>query len=713
MTTARTSTSADAALVYHARGWKPVPVSRKTKRPVGRRWQTGPFDPAQFNGNEQNVAIQLGEVSGGLVDVDLDTMSAVGLAPEFLPATGAIFGRQSKPCSHQLYTTDLCATEKLAVIAYKEFVDGRPSRVLVELRIGGGTKGATTIFPPSMHMSGEVVQWVGDGEPARVPGNELKRAVLKLAVTCLLRPRYPGQGSRHEGALVLGGLLARSGWSADDIRHVVEVLARSAGDDDVRDRIVAATGAVSVKANGHDVAGLTRFAEVWGKDAADTLGRWFAWREHRRDGKGAGLEDTVALDFAEQHAEAFRYVAASSQWLRWDGSRWQPEDTLAAFDAARKLCRPAGDAKAKTVAAVITLARSDRRLAATVDQWDANPMLLNTRCSTVDLTTGTARTPERGDYMTKQTGTWAAEPGTPHPLGTGFLDKVTGADQNLIGFLQRFAGYCLTGHTREHVLAFLYGRGANGKSVFIGTLARIMRDYAITAPTDMLLASKHDRHPTEIARLKGARLVIAQETQKGRRFDEAKLKMLTSSDRLSGRFMRQDLFDFDPTHKLIVAGNHKPSLASVDEAIRRRLLLTPFTVEIPVAERDPDFAKKLVSEYPAILRWMVDGCLEYLRDGLKVPRRVQEASEEYFSAQDTLEQWLADCIDRRDSRAFTTTRVLFTSWKTWNEQRNMRPGTEKAFASDLADKGYEQHRMAYGRGFKGLRLHTDLGKGSA
>jgi len=262
MTTARTITIADAALAYHARGWKPVPVSRKTKKPIGMGWQKRPFDLAQFNGNAQNIAIQIGAVSGGLIDVDLDTMLAVGLAPEFLPPTGAIFGRQSKPCSHHLYMTDLCATEKLAAIAYKEFVDGRANQVLVELRIGGGTKGAATVFPPSMHTSGEVVQWVSDGEPARVPGNELKRAVLKLAVACLLEPRYPGQGSRHEGALVLGGMLARSGWSADDIRHVVEVLGRRVGDDDVPDRIIAATSAVNVKANGHDVAGLTRFGFV-------------------------------------------------------------------------------------------------------------------------------------------------------------------------------------------------------------------------------------------------------------------------------------------------------------------------------------------------------------------------------------------------------------------------------------------------------------------
>ena len=703
------ATIADAALDYHRRGWKPVPVSRQTKKPIGKGWQKRPFNPAQFNGNDQNVAVQLGEVSGGLADVDIDSTLAIGLAPEFLPATAAVFGRRSKPASHEFYVTDLYKSEKKAAIQYKEYIDGRPGPVVVELRIGADGKGAATTVPPSMHVTGELVQWVRDGEPARVAGDALKRAVLQLAVATLLLPRYPNQGSRHEGACVIGGVLARAGWSAHDIAHVVTVVARAAGDDEVRDRVTAAAGAVNVKANGHDVPGLERLCEVWGEELADTLKHWLKLRELRAD-KGLGLEDRVALDFAAQHADELRYVAKSSQWMHWIGTCWQPEDTLKAFDRSRTLCRAAGDADAKTVAAVVTLARSDRRLAATAEQWDADPMRLQTTRTTIDLRNGFEYPPERSHYITKQTGTYLAPPGTPHPLWTGFLDLITEADQTLIGFLQRLSGYCLTGLVREQVLAFLYGLGGNGKGVFVNTLAKIMGDYAITAPIEMFLASKHERHPTEIARLKGARLVIAQETQKGRRWDETKLKALTGGDRLSGHFMRQDFFDFEPTHKLIITGNHKPSLSAVNEAIRRRLLLTPFNIVIPVEQQDRDFATKLVPEHPAILRWILDGCLEWQRDGLLVPQRVREASEQYFANQDTLEQWLADCVDNRDPRAFTTTRALYTSWKIWSEARGMRPGSEKGFVDELATKAHEQKRFNWGRGFLGLQLHAnDLG----
>jgi P4 family phage/plasmid primase-like protien len=702
-------TVAAAAAAYHARGWKPVPVNRKTKKPIGSGWQKRPFDPAQFNGNAENVAIQFGADSGGLTDVDLDCNDAIFLAQHFLPPTDAIFGRRSKPCSHMLYVTDLHKIERRAAIQFKEHTDGRQGPVIVEVRIGADSKGAATVFPPSMHSAGELVQWEREGEPARVGGTDLKHAVFKLAVACLLKQHYPGQGSRQEGALVIGGVLARAGWSTNEIEHLIEVVASAVGDDEVPKRVNAATNAVDLKANGKNVAGLARCREVWGQDVADTLGKWLGGSAVRQ-AKGAGLEDSIALDFAERHADDYRYIAASSQWMRWAETRWQTEDTLAAFDDSRKLCRQAGDAKAKTVAAVTALARSDRRMAATADQWDSNPMLFNAARSTIDLATCEERPPDRADYITKQAGTWVAQTGTPHPLWTGFLDRVTNADEHLIGFLQRLAGYCLTGLTREHMLAFLYGPGANGKGVFVNTTARIMGAYAISAPMEMFLASKLDRHPTEIARLKGARLVVAQETTKGRRWDETKLKNLTSSDPLSGHFMRQDYFDFYPTHKLLITGNHKPSLSSINEAIRRRLLLVPFTVEIPPEERDPDFAAKLVPEHPAILRWMVDGCLEWQRDGLNVPGCVREASDAYFADQDTLQQWIDDWIDARDPRAFTPTRQLFGSWKGWAEQRNMQAGTERAFAQSLAEKGYHPHRTPSARGFNGIRLKPHDGE---
>jgi hypothetical protein len=266
---------AHVAEAYAKRGWKPVPVSRKTKRPIGKEWQKRPYHLKQFNGNAQNVGIQFGAVSSGLCDVDLDCIEAIGLAPEFLPHTDAVFGRNSKPSSHMFYITDLFNTEKKAV---RQFEDGHGQMVL-ELRTGGNNKGAHSDVPPSMHTTGEMVEWVRDGEPTKVDGEELKRAVLKLAVAVLLKRYYPAQGSRHEGALVIGGVLARAEWSKDEIEHLVRVVSQAADDEEVEDRVTAAGSAVDRKANGEDIPGLPRLREKWGDDVATPLAKWLDWRE--------------------------------------------------------------------------------------------------------------------------------------------------------------------------------------------------------------------------------------------------------------------------------------------------------------------------------------------------------------------------------------------------------------------------------------------------
>ena len=213
---------------------------------------------------------------------------------------------------------------------------------------------------------------------------------------------------------------------------------------------------------------------------------------------------------------------------------------------------------------------------------------------TVDLKTGQSYAPRREDYCTKAA---ACDPGGECPFWWEFLERVTAGNQELESYLQRVVGYCLTGRTTEHVMFFVYGTGANGKSVFINTISGMMGDYAATAPMDTFLDSKVERHPTELAMLRGARLVVAIETEEGRRWSEAKLKALTGGDKITARFMRQDFFEFTPKFKLMVAGNHKPSLRSVDEAIRRRLHLIPFTVTIPPEDRDEHLADTLKNEW--------------------------------------------------------------------------------------------------------------------
>jgi putative DNA primase/helicase len=365
----------------------------------------------------------------------------------------------------------------------------------------------------------------------------------------------------------------------------------------------------------------------------------------------------------------------------------------------RQLC------SARTIAAVERLARSDPRLAATVEQWDRDPWLFNTLAGTVELRTGRIREHRREDYITKLS---EISPGGECPRWMAFLHTVTAGDLELASFIQRMLGYTLTGSTQEQCLFFLWGPGANGKSVLLTTVAGILGDYHTTAPIETFTASQSERHPTELAGLMGARLVTAVETEEGRRWAESKLKALTGGDKIAARFMRQDFFEFTPQFKLMIAGNHKPGLRSVDEAMRRRIHLIPFTVTIPKEKRDPQMSEKLRAEWPGILHWMIEGCLAWQRHGLDPPAAVRNATAAYLEAEDAIGTWIAECVTRNPQRS-ESTEALFGSWKVWAERSGEYTGTQTALAHKLEKQGFEpardkDHNGARRRGFRGLHV---------
>jgi putative DNA primase/helicase len=424
-------------------------------------------------------------------------------------------------------------------------------------------------------------------------------------------------------------------------------------------------------------------------------------------------DDALALEFTKRHGDDARFNAAWGHWLLWDGKVWRRDETLKVFNLARGVCREQSAncedkrlssriASAMTVSAVERLARADRKHAATIDQWDADPWLLNTPGGAVDLRTGRLRPTERGDYATKIT---AATPGGDCPRWRSFLSRITDGDEELQKFLQRMTGYALTGVTREHALFFLYGLGANGKSVFLNTIAGMLGDYAKTAPIEAFIDSKNERHPTDLAGLQGARLITAVETEDGRRWAESKLKALTGGDRIAARFMRGDFFEYTPQFKLLVAGNHKPGLRTVDEAMRRRMNLIPFGATIPPEERDLQLLEKLRNEWGGILQWAIDGCLAWQNEGLRAPSAVSEATKDYLAAEDALARWMEDRTEKCDG-AWVSATALFTDWKTWAESNREYVGSQKRFSENLAARGFAQVRTRAARGFGGVRLQT-------
>jgi len=423
-------------------------------------------------------------------------------------------------------------------------------------------------------------------------------------------------------------------------------------------------------------------------------------------------DDALALSFTVRYAEDWRYCAAWGKWLVWTGTHWQPDETLLVHHLIRSICREAAvkvdshrlAAKllaSSTVGGVDRLARSDRRHASTSNEWDADLFALNTPGGVVDLRTGRLRAHERADRMTKLA---TATPAGACPRWLAFLADVTGGDTDLQGYLQRMVGYCLTGATSAHALFFLYGTGANGKSVFVNTLATILGDYATSAPMDTFMEARGDRHPTDLAGLRGARFVASIETEQGRRWNESKVKAITGGDKVSARFMRQDFFEYVPQFKLVIAGNHKPSIRNVDEAMKRRLHLIPFTVTVPPERRDGRLTERLLAERDGILAWAVEGCLAWQRDGLKPPACVVSATEEYFEAEDALGQWIEErCLLAKTHREGVS--ELFADWRDWAERAGEYVGSVKRFSELMATRKFEKCRLTGGaRALAGISL---------
>lgn len=414
------------------------------------------------------------------------------------------------------------------------------------------------------------------------------------------------------------------------------------------------------------------------------------------------LQQIEAVDGSDDFlADRFIECAPHLRWspgLGWmvdDGVVWARDDALQRYNCARQVCRAIaagvaaggkdGEAKrissSRTVNAVLTMAQSDRKMMVHVEQWDIDPMLLNTPCGVVDLRTATIR-PRGAEYLTQAT--LVAPDFEAHcPVWLKFLDQVFLGDTAMIEFVQRSAGYWLTGSTKEQVIHFLYGSGSNGKSVLTDLIKRIAGSYTIKLSASALMQSKGERHPTELAQLRGKRMALSSEVGENDFFNEALLKELTGDATLSARFMRGDFFEFQMTQKHVIVGNFKPRLRGGDPAIARRMLLVPFNACFHGDQKDPDLPNKLWAESPAILAWMIQGAAKWYHDGLKVPASVREASAEYMQDHDDLAQWISDCCMVTPSGR-AKAKTLYASFSAWKRARGENAPSQTAWGTRLS-----------------------------
>lgn len=419
-------------------------------------------------------------------------------------------------------------------------------------------------------------------------------------------------------------------------------------------------------------------------------------------------EIALSATFTQANANQLRYDHDAGAWYCWTATHWQRDAVGRALDRARIHCLMASQGTEKhqsaaTVRHVAELSSRMEPLAVDHSAWDADLWLLGTPGGVVDLRTGALRESLPSMLITKVTSVAPADSGTVPARWIEFLAFVTGDDAEVMLFLQRFLGYCLTGDVREHVLMFLWGGGGNGKSVFLNIVLRILADYGRVSPVQTFTAGAQDRHPVDKAMLAGARLVAANETEQGRAWAEAELKSLTGGDRITARFMHKNPFTFQPAFKLLIVGNHRPTIQSVDDAMRRRLVLVPFTRKPAVP--DPELEHKLRAESPAILRWMIDGCLDWQANGLPRPAAIAAATADYFETQDSVGLWLSEYCEVGPT-LHDSSRALFQSWEAFQHAAGEQPGSGKSLTETLKKRGFEQFRSSLYRGFRGLRVRA-------
>ncbi|NUW33423.1 bifunctional DNA primase/polymerase [Nonomuraea sp. SMC257] len=432
----------------------------------------------------------------------------------------------------------------------------------------------------------------------------------------------------------------------------------------------------------------------------------------------------MAERFVAEHAEQLRYVHGIG-WHRWDGTRWAADDQRADLQAAVATTKNA-------LSEAITLKGQDRddllkdarkaenasgaegmlKFAAALppistasSALDADPYLFNTPGGTLDLETGTVRPNNRADLITKVAG---AAPRPDHGSEwAAFLARIL-PDPEVRAFVQRVFGYAMLGKVTEHVMLIFTGTGANGKGTTRDALMAAFGDYAIEIDPAMLMESKHERHGAFKMRLRGARLVFCSETEKGRRFAEATMKRLVGGDPIEANLMHKNPITFLPSHTLIMLTNHLPAVSGDDPAVWRRLLVVPFDVVIPASEQDNGLPDRLKAAAPTVIAWAYQGWLDYQQQGLNPPDAVRRRTEAYQADSDALGRFL-DERTMKNPHSHVKARELFTAWTQWCYVNGEDPGSEKAFAESMGQRGHEKKRGSGGFTYRGLVLMADDG----
>jgi len=752
-----------AAERYAARGWPVFPVHEMVTDPAGRRRcscpnaecrhpgkhprtrrgvldaTTEPALIAQYWSRWPRASIGLAVGEAGLCVIDIDPRNGGDATWERLERE---HGRVEtlEACTggggrHLLYALPLRV--QFPSSAPKDWIG-------VDVKCRGGY----IIAPPSTHASGQVYAWeaLSDvldpeyrGQPAELPAwiqEALQAQAAQRATVAAELPLKIQAGGRNQQLASLAGTLRKRGCTVPEIAAMLQTLNQ--------ERCEPPLPADEVEAIARSIG---RYAA--GAPPVPLGGEILVMPPHLQNGSVAPPPDGAPIALAglppkrqlgcndvgnanrmvEHFGDQIRYCRELKQWFVWDGQRWKADiGELSIQELGKEMARRIAlevnecrdDALRENLSkwygrshaldrilAAIRGARSDPKVVIEAHELDANPHIVNTRSGIIDLRTGTLRTHDRAELCTKMM-PYAYDPEATAPTWMRFLADVTANDARLQEYLQVLFGYGLTGHTSEQILPILHGAGRNGKSTFLGAIHDVFGDYAITANAESFMVGQRrgggDASP-DLARLRGARLVVVIETEEGQRLHEGMIKMLTGTDVIVARQLYGATFQFPPSFLIPFATNERPIVRGTNIAIWRRLRLIPFTVDIPEDLRDRQMPEKLRAEAPGILRWLVEGAVQWYTEGLPEAGVITHATEGYRLEQDELGVWLEECCEESDA-AVTTAAAIYRSYADWCKDRNQRPWSQKVLGSRLTSRGYERikHPVSRVSCYRGLSI---------
>ncbi len=702
----------EEALKAFKRGWVLTPL--RGKKPILKAWQKQ--DPPDLEtvkkwARKGNIGLRTGEVSGVVV-IDDDTADGSGAKTLGLPKTTTVVTGSErrhyyfKPPAKQL----------------KNWV-GKLAKD-VDIRCDGGQ----VVFPGSLHPeTGEPYYWAPGLSPEDAPlamfpahlvirntkkgrpraakrpraartqpsHSDMRRAEIMLRESCETI-RLAANGERNDtlnremfrlGGIVRVGLLDRC-----EVENQARKAAEDAGleEDEIPKTIQS---------------GLTAGMEENDSNVHDLL--------YAREGRLLKhLTDTGNAErLVELHGDNLRYCSAWKKWLAWDGRRWKPvsdnlvlsktKDLIHQLYAESKECDDADSSRAIKVwakrtesstqrRAIIKLAQCEKGISIRLDELDCQPFALNCQNGTLQLESGKLGAHRREDYLTKIVDVdYVPEAKCSH--WEAFLQRVL-PNAQVRRYIQRAIGYSLSGDVSEQVFFLCYGEGANGKSTLFGTLTSVLgKDFAIQMAPEVLLAKRQRNHPTEQADLFGKRMALTGEIGQNVQLDEPLVKQLTGGDSIRARRMREDFWEFKPTHHLWLSTNQLPKIQGTDEAIWRRVVVIRFPVEIPNKERDRKLVDKLSLEREGILAWAVKGFKDWQARGLCEPTPVQQETKAYRFERDVLARFLMECVVDKKGAGIGATK-LHDSYRVWCEDHDEDPMTQREFGKRLGQAGYKKKK---------------------